>query len=1067
MRKIALIFALVVLFFAVAPRAHADTDFHDFDCNEGTVVGNANFYDGSCNNGIVTGNATFYSSDVDGLLEAENYGTVNGQKIRRYIDNLDVFRDFVTSGDPITEGPWHIIADGAVVNIISATIDETTTFETLDGGSFVYLLVAGASAVHNKVTLSYNHDLDEDSVPDAEDFIFTLNGDIVPVTGVEVSGLRVILTVDETMKFGDEMSIDYVVGDTSITSIGIPAPAFSDRLVIYGIAAGLQPYTATLSGTKLYVVNSARDSVAIIDTMTDEVIKRIAVGDSPEYSLYSALHHKVYINNKLGDTVSVINTDTDTVTATIPVGHNPIFSVPAGDKIYVANLGTSTVSVIDTSTDTVVATRAVVVGPYSMQVKGGEVFVTNGVNVSVINTTTNTVVRTIAVGAEPVYDMQYGGKAYVVNQDDDEVLVVDPDTDAVLDTINVGNAPVYLAIYEDKVFVTNGGGSSGTTVSVIDADTDTVVDTITVGNYPYDIKVVGGKIYVMSASYSTVAIIDPNAIPSALPGLTSFTTSASSGTYESGDTINITAHFNRETHSGSTMTVALNSGGTAVLNNVSGSTLYGTYTVGASDATPDLAVSSVTSASVTDMDSHTRTSYSLTSSQGDFNGENSFIVRNIGDSKNITIGSYLTIDTGDNPYQVSVPINGYIYVANQRDDSVSVIRISDNTVVDTIDVGSEPYGLATATVDSVVYLYVANIDSDNVSVIDTSSNSVIATVTVGTHPYYVASIGTKVYVTNGFSNTVSVIDANTNTVSATVVVGSYPRGIKAHGTDVYVANYGDANFSGGNYISVINSLNNTVTARIFLPGGSLGPRGMTVLGDNVYVANFRSNNVSVINANTNTITDTIDVGMGPRGIVGLGTNVYVENFDGGTISVIDTNTNTVTDTVVVGHSPAGMGISGTDIYLSSFQDNRLYILNTLDNTLTPGPVEEEEEVVEEHHNTHGSTTVNPNVAAPVIVQDNFPQVPVVPHYQFLRTLVIGDTGEDVRALQKYLNTNGFVLTPSGLGSPGYETSFFGLLTKAALIKFQEVHKAEILLPIGLYQGTGIFGPMTKAYINTH
>src|SRR6185436_15624376 len=121
--------------------------------------------------------------------------------------------------------------------------------------------------------------------------------------------------------------------------------------------------------------------------------------------------------------------------------------------------------------------------------------------------------------------------------------------------------------------------------------------------------------------------------------------------------------------------------------------------------------------------------------------------------------------------------------------------------------------------------------SDTVSVINTSTNTVAATISVGVKPYYVAAVGTKVYVTNGASNTVSVIDANTNTVTATIPVGLYPRGIKAHGTDLYVANFGDANYSGGNYISVIDSLNNTVRGTIVLPVGSEGPRGVTVLGN--------------------------------------------------------------------------------------------------------------------------------------------------------------------------------------------------------------------------------------------
>src|SRR3989344_5694496 len=55
---------------------------------------------------------------------------------------------------------------------------------------------------------------------------------------------------------------------------------------------------------------------------------------------------------------------------------------------------------------------------------------------------------------------------------------------------------------------------------------------------------------------------------------------------------------------------------------------------------------------------------------------------------------------------------------------------------------------------------------------------------------------------------------------------------------------------------------------------------------------------------------------------------------------------------------------------------------------------------------------------------------------FTRDLEVGGTGEDVRALQQFLNANGFMVTESGPGSPGNETIMFGGLTRAALAAFQ-------------------------------
>jgi len=56
--------------------------------------------------------------------------------------------------------------------------------------------------------------------------------------------------------------------------------------------------------------------------------------------------------------------------------------------------------------------------------------------------------------------------------------------------------------------------------------------------------------------------------------------------------------------------------------------------------------------------------------------------------------------------------------------------------------------------------------------------------------------------------------------------------------------------------------------------------------------------------------------------------------------------------------------------------------------------------------------------------------------QLGRDLYLGSTGADVRSLQQFLNSSGYTIASSGVGSPGYETMTFGYLTKGALIRFQ-------------------------------
>ncbi len=90
----------------------------------------------------------------------------------------------------------------------------------------------------------------------------------------------------------------------------------------------------------------------------------------------------------------------------------------------------------------------------------------------------------------------------------------------------------------------------------------------------------------------------------------------------------------------------------------------------------------------------------------------------------------------------------------------------------------------------------------------------------------------------------------------------------------------------------------------------------------------------------------------------------------------------------------------------------------------------------------------------------------LPSYSFQKDLALTMEDPDVKMLQKFLNSIGFSLAPSGFGSAGSETTYFGPRTHAALIKFQEAYRADILAPQGLMHGTGFFGQSTRAFVNS-
>ncbi len=1072
----------------------------------GTIIGNAVFYDdSSTNGGIIRGTAIFNdmsTGSVEGTAIFNEEGsepiTVTGTQIRRYSATTTTSRNFIGTG------PWTVMADGAQVTLAAdAQYNASTTFITRNGGSFV----TNPSSVYfsgSTVTLTYPSVLDVNSSPSVNDFTVTRNGYPLSILSVAVVGSSVNLTLASTVPPSESLVVNYVPGISSIRTIfGINSVSLAGQVVNHiALPVGINPNYALAVGKKVYVANTSSGSVSVIDSSTDTVIATINVGNTPYHmtaignkvfvgnqnsgtvsvintltdtvaatvsvgigpSFLAAIGNKVFVLNQTSNTVSVINATTNAVTSTISVGAKPVFATLVATKLFISNQNSNTVSVVDTNTNTVVATVPVQQSPYDLTAIGTKVYVANtsSNSMSVIDSTSNSVVATILTPHSPYYSTAMGSKLYVTSNGQDNVFVIDSITDTVIADVFVGSGTFDPITIGNRVYVPS---STDNKLSVIDTVTDTVISNVLIGRNPHYLTHIDSKVYVPNVEDSTVSIIDAASLPN--PGLVAFTSTSANGTYAQGESINVTANFNELVQAGSAMTVRMNTGASVVLDQVSGTTITGTYIIAAGEYSPDLAVSSITSASVSDAFGNNRTSYALPSFPGDLIAENSNILRNIGDSKNISIrDTYSTIPTGTNPYQVSVPVvigaDSFIYVANQGSNSVSVVNTGSGAVIAAIPVGSEPYGVTVVTLGSTKYVYVANTGSNNVSVIDTTSNTVVSTITVGVKPYYVEHIGTNVYVTNSQSNSVSVIDANSNTVTATVYVGVYPRGIKAHGTDLYVANYGDETYPGGNYISVINSLNNTVSANIVMPAGSDGPRGITLSGDSVYVTNYRSHNVSVINALNNTVTATLSVGNGPRGVIVVGTYLYVENFDDGTISIIDISDNSLVKTLVAGHSPAGMSLVGTDIYVSGFQDNQLSILDTTTNTIKVSvsgiPVTAQTPTPVGGASGGSSGSYIPAVLAPAIQQASSSAsfLGGLPPVLYSRYLTLGSRGADVLSLQKYLNTHGFSIAKSGIGSIGKETNFFGGLTKAALIRFQKSKK--------LYPAVGYFGPLTKAFV---
>src|SRR6267378_1992179 len=146
---------------------------------------------------------------------------------------------------------------------------------------------------------------------------------------------------------------------------------------------------------------------------------------------------------------------------------------------------------------------------------------------------------------------------------------------------------------------------------------------------------------------------------------------------------------------------------------------------------------------------------------------------------------------------------------------------------------------------------------------------------------------------------------------------------------------------GSNNVSVIDTASNSVTATIPV---CCGPSGVAVnpAGTRVYVVtalvSIAGSSVLVIDTASNSVMATIPVGSAPANGVAVnpaGTRVYVANFSDNNVSVIDTASNSVTATIPVCCGPSGVAVNpaGTRVYVANAASDSVSVIDTASNSV--------------------------------------------------------------------------------------------------------------------------------------
>ena len=315
------------------------------------------------------------------------------------------------------------------------------------------------------------------------------------------------------------------------------------------------------------------------------------------------------------------------------------------------------------------------------------------------------------------------------------------------------------------------------------------------------------------------------------------------------------------------------------------------------------------------------------------------------DSDSITLVDATTLEVlaevpvGDDPRTLAISPNSLMaLVANHRSDTISLVDLRQFYEVAQYRTGAMPYGVVTDGERA----FVTEFGLGKVSVIGLATGRI--EIDIGVNPFpaglALSADGQRLLVTHLFTADVTVIDLQTSTVRNVISTGrdtnlSQFIAISPDGSKAYIPQtrsnatnpallFDTTVFPVVNVVDLAES--RLMVRRRINPDTADEPVNMpfaVVLAPDssiLYLANAGSDDVSVIDLNTNRGLAHIAVGSNPRGVTITpdGSQVFVNNVLDGTLSVIDTDALAVTNTVTLTEIPlAEVLLQGKKIFNSA------------------------------------------------------------------------------------------------------------------------------------------------------
>jgi YVTN family beta-propeller protein len=679
--------------------------------------------------------------------------------------------------------------------------------------------------------------------------------------------------------------------------------------------------TFTPDGTKILVAHRDTRNLILFDAATRAFLDDIPLSGSPNGVAVSPDGTRAVTPNILEDTASIVDLATGAEIAVIPVGDQPgvVRISPDGTLAVIGNTVSGSLSVIDLATATEVRRIPGVafVGSVSISFEAGAV---------------------IASFAS----FEFAGNTRLVHPDyyGNRILVVDVVTGAVT-SLPASNTPRGVAVTPDgtKAVVTHF--LSVQVVSVVDPAIPAIVSTIPIGADlfgPVSVDPTGTKAVVAVQNACRVVNLVTHAVSPSLA-----TASVNQLLTTAGGSYALAVGFRGSLVSYATETVVKE------LNNVVSTTIGAVSPVGPRAAM----VADLFGEDMLVVNTNGAAGFiegvlpSGPAPEGDKarmvalrpDGSEAVAVNIFSDNVSIvdtgTLATAAIIPVGNRPAEVEITPDGTkAVVANLDSDFVSILNLDSRTVT---NVTISTRGSEIEISPDGQYAYVAVVVTDGVWRIDLATLTVagpeLLTGNMGSinYPYFQSSgmtlshDGGTLVTCNSFSNTVSIIDTGTWSVVSTLTVGTFPvrATFSADDSLIYVSSRDDDRIT-----EIANAGSSSVVLRTIPVGDWPYEMVLAPGGSTLYVANYLSENIGVVNLASGSMTSTIALPDPPAGIaidptgdflyaatgtwsVSLGPGPVYSVARSGQFSVVDLGLQSIVDQAITGLPPAMLDLNIT------------------------------------------------------------------------------------------------------------------------------------------------------------